>query len=155
MVPEVLDLTRTVRRIVWMHLVTARILHPPQSNKKAASIRPNLPIVVRVRAGIVPRPDSEGRPWKKSIMWKRHWVLSNSEMSGRDFEETVKQEEARLRIVHPTAEEIPGCMSLLDDFLSCNSTCLAQSSMTRRSHDPNFSSSRHSTQVPVSVWGDV
>ncbi|KAF9792507.1 hypothetical protein BJ322DRAFT_997181 [Thelephora terrestris] len=41
-------------------------------------------------------------------------------MPSRDFEEIVKQEEARLRIVHPTAEDIPGCMTLLDDFLSCN-----------------------------------
>lgn len=48
-------------------------------------------------------------------------VRPDSEMSGRDYEETVKQEEARLRLVHPTAEDIPGCMSLLDDFLSCNS----------------------------------
>ena len=47
-------------------------------------------------------------------------------MSSRDFEETVKQEEARLQVVHPTTEDIPGCMSLLDDFLSCNSMCLLQ-----------------------------
>jgi len=51
---------------------------------------------------------------------------SDSEMSGRDFEETVKEEEARLRVVHPTAEDIPGCMTLLDDFLSCNSGCLSR-----------------------------
>ena len=47
-------------------------------------------------------------------------------MSSRDFEETAKQEEARLRAVHPTTEDIPGCMTLLDDFLSCNSACLLQ-----------------------------
>ena len=35
----------------------------------------------------------------------------------------MKKEEARLRAVHPTTEDIPGCMSLLDDFLSCNSAC--------------------------------
>ena len=51
---------------------------------------------------------------------------SDSEMSGRDFEETAKQEEARLLLVHPTTEDIPGCMALLDDFLSCNSACLLQ-----------------------------
>ena len=48
---------------------------------------------------------------------------SDSAMPGRDFEETAKQEEARLRVVHPTTEDIPGCMTLLDDFLSCNSAC--------------------------------
>ena len=53
-------------------------------------------------------------------------LRSNSEMSGRDFEEMVKQEEVRLQAVHPTTEDIPGCMSLLDDFLSCNSACLSR-----------------------------
>ena len=53
-------------------------------------------------------------------------VHPDSEMSGRDSEETVRQEESRLRIVHPTAEDVPGCMSLLDDFLSCNSACFLQ-----------------------------
>lgn len=57
---------------------------------------------------------------------------SDSEMSGRDFEETVKQEEARLRIVHPATEDIPGCMTLLDDFLSCNSECIITSSGVTR-----------------------
>ena len=46
------------------------------------------------------------------------------DMSARDPEETVRQEETRLRIIHPTTEDIPGCMSLLDDFLSCNSARL-------------------------------
>lgn len=63
-------------------------------------------------------------------------VHPDPEMSGRDSEETVKQEEARLRVVHPTTEDIPGCMSLLDDFLSCNSARLPRPSprvTTRRS----------------------
>ncbi|TFK93565.1 hypothetical protein K466DRAFT_478437 [Polyporus arcularius HHB13444] len=34
--------------------------------------------------------------------------------------ELVKQEEDYLRKVHPTSEEIPGCMKLFDDFLLCN-----------------------------------
>ena len=34
--------------------------------------------------------------------------------------EIVKQEEAYLRKVHPTLEEVPGCMKLFDDFLLCN-----------------------------------
>ena len=63
---------------------------------------------------------------------------SDSEMSGRDFEETVKEEEARLRVVHSTAEDVPGCMTLLDDFLSCNSGCLSRAlsdtSITHRTH---------------------
>ena len=34
--------------------------------------------------------------------------------------ELVRQEEERLRKVHPTPEDIPGCMKLFDDFLLCN-----------------------------------
>ncbi|KAL6306567.1 hypothetical protein BKA93DRAFT_692619, partial [Sparassis latifolia] len=41
-------------------------------------------------------------------------------MSAVDFETAVKQEEEYLRRVHPTADDIPGCMKLFDDFLSCN-----------------------------------
>jgi hypothetical protein len=37
------------------------------------------------------------------------------------FEATVQQEEARLRVLHPTPDDVPGCMSMLDDFLACNS----------------------------------
>lgn len=38
------------------------------------------------------------------------------------FETAVSQEETRLRQLHPTTEDVPSCMSLFDDFLSCNST---------------------------------
>jgi len=41
-------------------------------------------------------------------------------MSSPDLKTAVIQEEAYLRLVHPTPEEVPGCMSLFDDFLSCN-----------------------------------
>ena len=34
--------------------------------------------------------------------------------------ELVKQEEEYLRKVHPTPEDVPGCMKLFDDFLLCN-----------------------------------
>jgi hypothetical protein len=37
------------------------------------------------------------------------------------FEAAVSQEEARLRQLHPTTEDVPSCMSVFDDFLSCNS----------------------------------
>ena len=78
-------------------------------------------------------------------------------MSPRDFEETVKHEEARLRIVHPTAEDIPGCMSLLDDFLSCNSAHLSGTSTdtSKTLTTPPLASPGHSAQIAVSVWRDV
>jgi hypothetical protein len=37
------------------------------------------------------------------------------------FETAVSQEDARLRQLHPTTEDIPSCTSVFDDFLSCNS----------------------------------
>ncbi|KAF8265791.1 hypothetical protein EI94DRAFT_1734545 [Lactarius quietus] len=36
------------------------------------------------------------------------------------FETAVSQEETRLRQLHPATEDIPSCMSVFDDFLSCN-----------------------------------
>ncbi|KAJ4498078.1 hypothetical protein C8R41DRAFT_157798 [Lentinula lateritia] len=40
--------------------------------------------------------------------------------SSADFEKVVKQEEAYLRLVHPTPEETPTCINLFDTYLSCN-----------------------------------
>lgn len=36
------------------------------------------------------------------------------------FKAAVEQEIRRLEAIHPTSNDIPGCMSILDDFLSCN-----------------------------------
>ncbi|KAJ3485166.1 hypothetical protein NLI96_g5152 [Meripilus lineatus] len=36
------------------------------------------------------------------------------------FNVAVQQEEARLRELHPTPEDIPGCMKMFDDFLLCH-----------------------------------
>ena len=44
-------------------------------------------------------------------------------MSSLDFETAVKQEEAYLRKVHPTPDDIPGCVKMFDDFLLCNGEC--------------------------------
>lgn len=41
-------------------------------------------------------------------------------MSKLDFTTSLKQEEAYLRLLYPTPDDIPGCMSLFDTFLSCN-----------------------------------
>lgn len=39
-----------------------------------------------------------------------------------DFQSAVKQEEDRLRRLHPTPGDIPGCLSLFDGYLSCTGT---------------------------------
>ncbi|KAF9451937.1 hypothetical protein P691DRAFT_722938 [Macrolepiota fuliginosa MF-IS2] len=41
-------------------------------------------------------------------------------MSKLDFKVAVKQEEERLRRLHPTPSDIPGCLSLFDNYLSCS-----------------------------------
>ncbi|KIJ18919.1 hypothetical protein PAXINDRAFT_161261 [Paxillus involutus ATCC 200175] len=41
-------------------------------------------------------------------------------MPSVDFQTAVKQEEEYLRRVHPTVDDIPGCMSLFDGFLLCH-----------------------------------
>ena len=42
--------------------------------------------------------------------------MASSEPSAELF----RQEEERLRKLHPTPEDVPGCMKLFDDFLLCN-----------------------------------
>lgn len=44
----------------------------------------------------------------------------SSRISNMDFETVAKQEVTRLEKLHPTPEDIPGCMGMLDSFLSCN-----------------------------------
>ncbi|KAG8213706.1 hypothetical protein J3R82DRAFT_10405 [Butyriboletus roseoflavus] len=52
-------------------------------------------------------------------------------MSNVDWQTAVRQEEEYLRKVHPTVDDIPGCMSLLDRFLLCHGACPAISSFLR------------------------
>ena len=37
-----------------------------------------------------------------------------------NFKVAVEQEEARLRLLHPTPSDIPGCLSTFDDYLACS-----------------------------------
>ena len=48
---------------------------------------------------------------------------------GDKFKAVASQEEARLRRLHPTTEDIPSCMTAFDDFLSCNSTLVPLTSL--------------------------
>lgn len=49
-----------------------------------------------------------------------HVLFFRTPTMSLDFKTAVEQEVARLRALHPTPEDVPGCMKLLDDFLSCN-----------------------------------
>ncbi|KAG1862568.1 hypothetical protein DFJ58DRAFT_775804 [Suillus subalutaceus] len=42
-------------------------------------------------------------------------------MASVDLETAIKQEEEYLRKVHPTVDDVPGCMTLFDEFLQCHS----------------------------------
>ncbi|OCH84397.1 hypothetical protein OBBRIDRAFT_409622 [Obba rivulosa] len=55
-------------------------------------------------------------------------------MSNIDFETAVKQEEANLRREHPTADDIPSCWHLFDDFLACNGVRMQLQSLYRYGH---------------------
>jgi hypothetical protein len=41
-------------------------------------------------------------------------------MASVDLETAIKQEEEYLRKVHPTVDDVPGCMTLFDEFLQCH-----------------------------------
>ncbi|KZS89034.1 hypothetical protein SISNIDRAFT_459269 [Sistotremastrum niveocremeum HHB9708] len=41
-------------------------------------------------------------------------------MADVDFTTIVKEEVARLQVLHPTPEDVPSCLKLFDDFLNCN-----------------------------------
>ncbi|KZT01983.1 uncharacterized protein LAESUDRAFT_686017 [Laetiporus sulphureus 93-53] len=55
-------------------------------------------------------------------------------MSNIDFETAVKQEEDYLRALHPTADDIPGCMKLFDDYLLCHNMKAQLKSLYRFGH---------------------
>ncbi|EMD31198.1 hypothetical protein CERSUDRAFT_100650 [Gelatoporia subvermispora B] len=55
-------------------------------------------------------------------------------MSNIDFATVVKQEEANLRREYPTADDIPSCWRLFDEFLSCNGVRMQMTSLYRYGH---------------------
>ncbi|KAI0072721.1 hypothetical protein K474DRAFT_1667498 [Panus rudis PR-1116 ss-1] len=55
-------------------------------------------------------------------------------MSASKFDEVVKQEEEYLRKIYPTPDDIPGCMTLFDNFISCNIISTQVKSLYRYGH---------------------
>jgi hypothetical protein len=51
-----------------------------------------------------------------------------------EFDKAVEQEAAYLRRVHPTLDDIPTCINLLDDFLLCSSMYLFSRWFLRHSY---------------------
>jgi hypothetical protein len=64
----------------------------------------------------------------------------------------VAQEEARLRQLHPTPEDIPTCMTVFDGFLTCNSTPFSFSALPSGSQVKKSSS--YTTQVDIPLRRD-
>jgi hypothetical protein len=50
----------------------------------------------------------------------RYKNLSKASMSNTAFDKIVKEEIARLQLLHPTPDDIPGCISTFDEYLACN-----------------------------------
>lgn len=75
-------------------------------------------------------------------------------MSNLDFNNAVKQEERYLRKIHPTTEDIPGCMRLFDDFLLCNGAHNAHLRSQTILRLKYLLSDQFTGQVSVSIWSD-
>jgi len=71
-------------------------------------------------------------------------------MSKLDFKTAVEQEEARLRLLHPTPSDVPGCISVFDDYISCS----GKQSCSSPCSNTNFimQSDPVSSQVHLQVW---
>ncbi len=87
-------------------------------------------------------------------------TMGNLEFENSDrFKAVVSQEEARLSQLHPTTEDTPTCMSVFDDFLSCNSMSSSPSPslflgfLTHTIKNCRLSS-RYSAQVNIPLWRD-
>ncbi|KAI0268664.1 hypothetical protein BC834DRAFT_820717 [Gloeopeniophorella convolvens] len=46
--------------------------------------------------------------------------MDNVNTESGAFKTAVAQEVERLRVLHPTVDDVPGCMTVFDDFLKCN-----------------------------------
>ncbi|CAL1707768.1 unnamed protein product [Somion occarium] len=55
-------------------------------------------------------------------------------MSTLNFDIAVKQDEEYLRKLYPNAEDVPGCMTLFDTFISCNVISSQVKSLYRYGH---------------------
>ncbi|KAL5528043.1 hypothetical protein ACEPAF_7179 [Sanghuangporus sanghuang] len=56
-----------------------------------------------------------------------------------NFQTAVEQETRRLQVIHPTPDDIPGCMRVFDDFLSCNALGFQLKSLYRYGHQSECS----------------
>jgi hypothetical protein len=74
-------------------------------------------------------------------------------MPSIDFDTAVKQEEARLQKLHPTPDDISGCMSMFDKFLSCNGMPPKNNNISPAIHLTaiHLCSTRCSAEVPVQI----
>jgi len=73
-------------------------------------------------------------------------------MPGLDFKAAVEQEEARLRLLHPTASDIPGCVSVFDDYISCSGKIRLCPNTLFQIFISLCNSNPVSSQVHLQVW---
>lgn len=123
---------RGVMRVYSASKVTKRIIW----TCKPYSIPIRYCKVAEVTNAVAARPDSGG-PLRPDSRVLRHFRLQSPyvcEIMGDSaivettaFKTAVAQEEVRLNQLHPTPEDTPSCMTVFDDFLSCNSKALPSS----------------------------
>ncbi len=76
-------------------------------------------------------------------------------MSTTTFERVVEEEVRRLEVIHLTSEDIPGCMRLLDEFLSCHGTSRCSTSLSMKLLTRFNCSSWIAIEVAVQAWRPI
>lgn len=95
--------------------------HRPDTNASFESSR-SVPPRTRPRPTYTPKQThpSIASPKMSTPSTSSPSSSSSSSVPPEQFKAIVRQEEDRLRKMHPTPEDIPGCMTVFDDFLKCN-----------------------------------
>ena len=68
------------------------------------------------------------------------------------FQKVVQEEIARLRLLHPTPDDIPGCFSAFDDYLACNGEPNSVIKTTQIEIATTFSRSKSNKEF-IPLWG--
>jgi hypothetical protein len=75
-------------------------------------------------------------------------------MSKIDFKKAVEQEEARLRLLHPTPEDIPGCVTVFDDYLACSGKREQTQCCPFAEVDNRCYSHSQPNEISISIWSE-
>lgn len=144
--------SKVTKRIIWTRCNerTGLSAYPLSAPRAGAGRRELLKLDKTIRSFL--RPSTDLTAAKHGIMGGPVIVIEDVDK----FNAVVSQEEARLRQLHPTPDDIPTCMSAFDNFLSCNSTPVPLSRLSaprgqNKSKNKKSNSSRQPAQVDISL----